>query len=465
MIVTNQTTIIPKQGEIRDMLRNEARLFVYENKIRPPVDFITLESQAKRLLKNLNLDDNFLEYAIVITANEVWSEVFSATLFNRRLLLLPQCLRNKNSCSGVFDDMGLVCAGCNNCNINQVLEEAESLGYTTLVADGTSVAITLVEEGAIDAVIGVGCMIALKQSFRPVNHAAVPAIALPLLFDGCENTSLDYSWLSEEIKKFKPNSSITPLSVSSLKIKVSEYFSTQSLKKFFSEDTEIERLALSVMENGGQRLRPLLLLIAYLSYSEEDIDGLCSTLAVIIECFHKASLIHDDIQDGSDTRYDKPALYTTEGIPVAINIGDYLIGKGYRLLSGIQCDPVILTECFRVVSESHLKMSEGQDNDIKLSERITRYSPGDLMHIYKLKTGEAVKVSLLLGAVLGNASVGELKYLKSFSEWFGIAYQIRDDLTEYREKKDHDHPLNFPFFADSSERGNCRYRFFIDKIY
>jgi geranylgeranyl diphosphate synthase, type II len=441
--VINQINIIPKQGEIRDMLRREARILVSAKKIRPPVNFETIAGQARDLLKSLNLDDRYLEFAIVLTANEIWSEVVSSTPFNRRLLLLPQCLRDINNCSGVFDNMGLICAGCNNCRINQILEESEGLGYITLVADGTTVAINLVEEGAIDAVIGVGCMPVLKQSFRPVNHVAVPAIALPLLFDGCNSTTLDYSWLSEEIRKFTFNPGISPLSVSTIRNQVREYFTSVVLERYFDKNEDTERLALEVMKTGGQRMRPLLLLLACKCYGGDDTNF--PVLAVLIECFHKASLIHDDIEDGSDTRYGMPAFHRTEGVPVAINIGDYLIGKGYSLLSGLQCKPEVLSECFRLVSESHLKMAKGQGADIKLPEKIKDYSSMDLLRIYRLKTGEAVKISLLLGAVLGNASATELQRLENFSESFGAAYQIRDDLMEYRENKDTFHPLNFPF--------------------
>ncbi len=456
--IKNQINFIPGQGEIRDMLRREARLFVSANKIEPPVDFKTLEQQAKNLLIHLNLDNQYLEFAIVVTANEIWSEVVSATPFNRRLLLLPQCLRDTSNCRAVFDDMGLVCAGCNNCGINGILDESESLGYTTLVADGTSIAISLVEEGSIDAVIGVGCMQVLKQSFRPVNHVAVPAIALPLMHDGCDGTTLDYKWLSEEIRRYKFNPRISPLSISTLKNKVRDYFTEETLRRFFPEDTEVERLACKVVRTGGQRMRPLLLLLAYQCYNEHDTEEMYSALAVIIECFHKASLVHDDIEDRSDTRYGQPALHTAEGIPVAMNVGDYLIGKGYNLLSRLQCEPGLLAGCFRLVSESHLKMAEGQGADIQLSEKISGYSAADLLHIYKLKTGEAVKVAMLLGAVLGNAAEKEIQYLNDFSEWFGAAYQVRDDLMEYRENKEPDHPMEYPFLLvllNEEMKGRC----------
>jgi geranylgeranyl diphosphate synthase, type II len=488
MSVSKHIHIIPKNDDIRKLLRIETRVFLSENKVNPPADLGTLEILAIKLLKKLDLGGQFLEFTMVLLGNGIWSDVVASIPFSRRMLLLPQCLRDHNNCKGVFDELGLICAGCNNCMINQILDVAEKLGYTTLIAEGTSVATKLVEEGTIDAVIGVGCLAVLKRSFKPVNQNAVPAIALPLLYDGCDSTSMDYEWLFEEIRQLRPDPAINPISVPLLRDRVNEYFSPSMLQKYFPENNDTERLALKMMEIGGQRMRPLLTLLAYESADNEinnegagllsgiekngdhrinnfrpDItaginqnDDICKTLAVIIECFHKASLIHDDIQDNSETRYGNPTLHVSEGVPVAINVGDYLIGKGYRLLAGLPFEPGILVDCFRVVSESHIKLSEGQGADLTLHAKLSGYSPHDIMQIYKFKTGEAVKVALLLGAIAGGSPRNELTHLKEFSEWFGIAYQIRDDLQEFRSEDESENILNFPFlFTLLNEESNA----------
>ncbi len=436
---------VPRDKQIRNLLRKEVALFAAQKKLLPPASFEILENSSKELLAKLNLNEEFLDFTIVLLGNETWRDVVNATPFNRRLLLLPQCLRNNLKCKGVFDELGLICAGCKGCQIDNILGRAEELGYSTLVAEGTTVAIGLVEEGSIDAVIGVSCMPVLQNSFTPVSRAAVPVIGLPLLFDGCTNTSLDYEWLFSEIEQISENKEIKPLSVSMIKNQVEEYFNGENLKSFFSGETETERLALKTMALGGQRMRPLLAVLAYQSYSKEISEEVQSTLAVIIECFHKASLLHDDIQDDEDFRYDQPALHKTAGIPVAINIGDYLIGKGYQLLASVPCDPVIKAECLKIVAASHLNLSEGQGADILLPQNISKKSLDEVLKIFEQKTGEAVKVALLIGAVAGNAPESELKVLSDFAEYFGIAYQIRDDLNELRETNDLKHAFDFPF--------------------
>ena len=436
---------VPKDRKIRDLLRKEVVNYAARNEILPPAAFNVLEKHAALILDQSGISEDYLDFTIVLLGNETWRQVVNSTPFNRRLLLLPQCLRNNLECKGVFDELGLICAGCKGCQIDTIIEKAEELGYSTLVAEGTTAAIGLVEEGSIDAVIGVSCMPVLQNSFEPVTKAAIPVIGLPFLFDGCSNTSLDYDWLFSEIKEYSENKETAPLSVSVIKNQVEKYFSENNLRKYFPGNSETEKLALKTMTLGGQRMRPLLTVLACQSYSSHISDEVQMALAVIIECFHKASLVHDDIQDDEDFRYNQPALHKTAGIPVAINIGDYLTGKGYKLLSEIDCDPVVKAGCLKIVASSHLNLSEGQGADILLQQNIARQPVQDVLKIFELKTGEAVKVALLTGAIAGNAPENDLKVLADFAGYFGIAYQIRDDLNELHENNDLKHAFDFPF--------------------
>jgi geranylgeranyl pyrophosphate synthase len=445
MTETKRILKVPQKKQIREKLREEVALFVSENKILPPANMEILEIHAKKLLKRLNEAKDFLDFTMVLVGNEIWREVVKATPFHRRLLLLPQCLRNKQNCQGVFDELGLICGGCKNCQLDGILEKAEKLGYSTLVAEGTTVAIGLVEEGSIDAVVGVSCMTVLQKSFAPVTNAAVPAIGIPLLYDGCENTSLDYDWLFAEMEQFTENEENKPLSVSLLKNQVTDYFSEQNLKNFFTGKSKTEELALKMLEMGGHRMRPLLSVIAYQSYAETVSEEVQNSLALIIECFHKASLIHDDIEDDEDFRYDQSTLHKTEGIPMAINTGDYLIGKGYGFLADLACDASVKSECLKVISASHITLSVGQGADILLTQQMKHKSVDEVLKIFEQKTGEAVKVALLVGAIAGRASEEDKKHLEQFSEYFGIAYQIRDDLNEFREENELKHAFDFPF--------------------
>jgi geranylgeranyl pyrophosphate synthase len=108
-------------------------------------------------------------------------------------------------------------------------------------------------------------------------------------------------------------------------------------------------------------------------------------------------------------------------------------------------EPRLLAESLSVVSASHLSLATGQGADLMLGNDLRSVAVDQLLKIFTQKTGEAVKVALLLGAINGGAPADELKRLETFSDWFGIAYQIRDDLNEFREEDSLEQIHHFPF--------------------
>src|SRR5205807_4515064 len=136
-----------------------------------------------------------------------------------------------------------------------------------------------------------------------------------------------------------------------------------------------EHIAYDWLAQGGKRSRPMITLAAYdalkgelgtLSEAKIDLpDSACHT-AMAIEAFHKASLVHEDIEDDDTFRYGRATLHRQYGVGTAINVGDYLIGLGYRLVGrerkelGGDCAADILNR----LSEAPLKLSEGQGAEL-----------------------------------------------------------------------------------------------------
>src|SRR5262249_39720030 len=136
-----------------------------------------------------------------------------------------------------------------------------------------------------------------------------------------------------------------------------------------------EEITYQWLGQGGKRSRPFITLAVYDAlkgaqgtYSAEQCNPSDSVrrVALAIEAFHKASLVHDDIEDDDSFRYGQETLHRRHGIPTAINVGDYLIGLGYRLVGrdrkelGGDCTADILNR----MSEAHLKLSEGQGAEL-----------------------------------------------------------------------------------------------------
>ncbi len=436
---------VPEQALTRNRLRKTARELVAERGIVPPASFSLISLLAEEVIRRTNADSQFTEFTMVLCGNEIWRQVVAATPFNRRLLLLPQCLKNNSNCNAVIDQLGLICAGCQSCQIDSILQKAESLGYATLVAEGTTVAVSLVQEGTIDAVIGVSCMSVLQKSFEPVSRAAVPVIGIPLLFEGCAETDVDNRWLNDELIAYQENDRFRTLSVSALKEKVSQFFSEDILSEAFgSVDDRTCQLAIQSMLTGGQRIRPLLTVLAYSAYSAVVSEELLSALSVVVECFHKASLIHDDVEDHDDFRYDTETIHKLNGTAVAINTGDFLLGKGYELLGKLPLEPARLIACYQLVAGGHVALSLGQGADLLASSHHTILPLDQQLEIFERKTGSAIRVALLLGAVAADAAECDLAILKTFSGYFGMAYQIKDDLDEFREANEHTQPADYP---------------------
>jgi geranylgeranyl pyrophosphate synthase len=164
-------------------------------------------------------------------------------------------------------------------------------------------------------------------------------------------------------------------------------------------------------------------------------DGVCRA-AMSIETFHKASLVHDDIEDNDAYRYGDETLHRKFGLSTAINVGDYLIGMGYRLVSreaqsiGVDATADIL-DC---LAAANLRLSEGQGAELLWRDaKEKRLKPSDALKIYALKTSPAFEAALFSGARLAGPINGLAEPIEQFARSLGIAFQILNDLQDWRE--------------------------------
>jgi geranylgeranyl pyrophosphate synthase len=197
--------------------------------------------------------------------------------------------------------------------------------------------------------------------------------------------------------------------------------------------SETERIAREWLGRDGKRWRPLLTACAYTAFQEDPHqvvpDGV-RKVALAVECFHKASLIHDDIEDGDTERYGQQTLHTEYGVPVALNIGDLLVGEGYRLLADSGAPPHVISQMIRIASAGHRSLCLGQGAELYWSHRKRPMGVQEVLGIFRQKTAPAFEVALRLGAAYAEAGAQVHETLTRYSEALGIAYQIRDDLED-----------------------------------
>ncbi len=156
-------------------------------------------------------------------------------------------------------------------------------------------------------------------------------------------------------------------------------------------------------------------------------------IAVAVECFHKASLIHDDIEDEDEGRYGEQTLHAEHGIAVALNVGDLLIGEGYRLIGECAASDAQKTEMLLAASLGQRELSRGQGAELIWANDPEPLEPWAGARDFPPEDGAGLRGRLQLGASYAGKldEVGEV--LHSFSEALGIAYQIRDDLDDLSE--------------------------------
>ena len=415
---------VPAERADRAHLERAAQDYAERHRLVPPLSMEELRDHAARIAPYPSLVD----YAMVLLNNEVWRETVAAIPYERRLLLLPICLRNFKDCPAELDEFGLLCEECGRCNIGELQSLAEELGYVVLVAEGSTVVSRLLEGGKVDAVVGVSCLNALEKSFPHMADGAIPGLAVPLTVDGCIGTELDVDHVRAAIELKSSAPWKNTLDTDRLRQVVDGWFADSGT---WPAETRTEQIAHEWLRKDGKRWRPFLLACTYSALNEgsTDLPDEIRRLAIAVECFHKASLVHDDIEDADDLRYGEPTLHRQYGIPVALNVGDLLVGEGYRWIASVGTHAV---ELLRIAAANHHTLCIGQGEELYGLSRATPFTAKEVIEIFRRKTAPAFGVSLLLGAVAAGPDDGLLETLQSFSESLGIAYQIRDDLEEYK---------------------------------
>ena len=424
---------IPGREDERERILAAVRSYVSERELVPPLTFEDVRDHGQSVLQAEDLPRAYRDFTMVLLGNEVWRATMASIPYERRILLLPQCLRSSTECPAQLDEFGLVCEECGRCPIGELQSLAEGLGYVVLVAEGTAVVTQLLERGKVDAVIGVGCLDALEKSFPHTTAHAIPAMAFPLLFDGCKDTETDVHWVRDAITLASPSGWRARLDLDRLRQSVGEWFSPERLATLVSLSTSSpEAIALNWMTKAGKRWRPFLVAAVYEALTDPGapLPGTVRKLAVAAECFHKASLIHDDIEDGDGARYNEATLHRKHGVPIALNTGDLLLGLGYELLARCGLPDGQSVRLLQAAAEAHRKLCLGQGEELAGTRSDTPLSSAAVLDIFRLKTSPAFGAALQFGAIAAGAGPDVCKVLEDFSDSLGVAYQILDDLED-----------------------------------
>ena len=425
---------IPQTLAEREQLRALAKAYVAEVRPVPPMPADPLREHAERMLEAARVPAVYKEYAAILISNEMWRDALAGIPYERRLLLMPKCLRVEAKCPAPFDEFGLLCKRCGLCSIQDLQEEAERLGYAVLVAEGSAIVMSIIETGKIEAIVGVSCISVLERAFPYMEAAAIPGVAIPLLQDDCIDTAVDTEWVWDVIHLTSDDRTYR-MDLEGVRREVDGWFLPAELDVFLGPAaSDTERIAREWLARAGKRWRPFLTVCAWRALTGDPdvpVPAAVRRAAIAIECFHKASLVHDDIEDEDATRYGIDALHTEHGVPVALNVGDLLLGEGYRLLASCGAPAETVVAMLHAAADGHRTLSLGQGAELYWTRHPKPLSSLQVLDIFRQKTAPAFEVALAVGALLGGSADDDLRAtLARYSEALGLAYQIRDDIQD-----------------------------------
>lgn len=456
---TAHLKVVPETRELRDRVRAAAVDFARGIDRTKPLTKPEATRLAQEFLQSMGMGEQYLGFALVALMNEFWREQVAAIPFHRRLLLLPHCLKNAEGCPADYDEFGLDCEKCGTCSVADFKVRAEELGYKVLVSEGTPIVLKIIVSGHVDAIVGVACLNVLEKAFDKILLAGIPCVATPLLSSNCRNTSVDDDWVAKMIElKSEPPQVKTRTYVHLMRSAVAMFeepelsrLAPRTRKSTSATPDPLERhenIAYEWLAQGGKRSRPFITLAVYdalkggagtLSAEGVNFSDSVKRSALAIETFHKASLVHDDIEDDDTFRYGRETLHRQYGVGAAINVGDYLIGLGYRLVSrdrkelGAETAADILDK----LADAHLRLSEGQGAELLWRDAADQsLTPLDALKIYALKTSPAFEAALYSGIRLAGAVEAYEKMISDFSRNLGVAFQVLNDLKDWEGDED-----------------------------
>jgi octaprenyl-diphosphate synthase len=198
------------------------------------------------------------------------------------------------------------------------------------------------------------------------------------------------------------------------------------LSQLHSEVRLIEQIGHYLIEAGGKRLRPLLVLLAARASGYKANRHI--ELAVIIEFVHTATLLHDDVVDTSEMRRGQFTANTQWGNAPSILVGDFLYSRAFQIMVGLDNIDImrVLADTTNIISEGEVQQLEHIGNS-NLDEQA-------YLQVIGNKTAQLFEGAGHAAAILSNADATHCRALKSYGWHLGTAFQLVDDALDYDTK-------------------------------
>jgi len=190
------------------------------------------------------------------------------------------------------------------------------------------------------------------------------------------------------------------------------------------EHSELRHILRYLFDSGGKRIRPALVILAS-KFHDSDVTERVLPLAVSVELLHTATLVHDDVLDGSLMRRGNPTLNVDLSTAAVILVGDYLFARAADLAAETQSVPVvsIFAQTLMTICSGELKQA--------FDEGALRRTKEDYFQSTYSKTASLFAASAEAGALLSGAPPRTVQALRAYGYNLGMAFQIVDDILDF----------------------------------
>ncbi len=180
-----------------------------------------------------------------------------------------------------------------------------------------------------------------------------------------------------------------------------------------------------VLDMGGKRLRPVLLLMSYNMYRDDVSQAMPTALG--LETYHNYTLLHDDVMDRAEVRRGKPCVHKVWNENTAILSGDSMLVMAYQLVAGCPVD--CLKRVMDLFTTTALEIGEGQQYDVDFESRMD-VTAEEYIEMIRLKTSVLLACAMKLGAIQAGAPEADAELLYRIGERIGLAFQLQDDMLD-----------------------------------
>ncbi len=201
-----------------------------------------------------------------------------------------------------------------------------------------------------------------------------------------------------------------------------EFISYLSSKTVTKEPIHLYEPITYILNIGGKRLRPVLVLMSCDIFGKDYKEALDAALA--IEVFHNFSLVHDDIMDDAPLRRGKETVHEKWDINTGILSGDAMLIQAYQLFENYESET--FRQLAKLFSKTALEVCEGQQYDVDFETR-DDVTQAEYLKMIECKTAVLVAAALKMGGIVAGASLEDQNSIYEFGRNLGIAFQLQDD--------------------------------------